>query len=69
MLLAFLDLIDHMLFQFFITLTDNLLKNTKIERTIKTAPSTPSLPILITHTHQTLHLDIKTLVINKLVHK
>lgn len=69
MLLTFLNLLDHVSLQSFITLTHNPLKHTIIQRPIKTAAIPPRLPILIINSHQTLHLNIKPLIIHKLIHQ
>jgi hypothetical protein len=58
-----------MVLQLLIPLADNVLKNTEVQGTIEAAAITPSFPILVIHSHQALHFDVETLIVDKLVHQ
>lgn len=69
MLFTLLDDLHHMLLQSLIPLGNNLLKDRKNECPVETAAIPPGFPILLIDRHEGLDLDIKSLIINKLVHQ
>ena len=69
MLLALLDDLHHMLLQCLIALGNNPLKDTEDKCPIETAAIPPGLAIVFIDGHEGLHLDIESLIVNKLVHQ